>query len=70
MEKETADYLSCKYWAVIRQDESQLKAKLIIVIWSFKRKRLPNRTLLKHKVRLHMRSGQQVWRRITGKPMH
>jgi hypothetical protein len=37
------------------------EAKTIMAIWSFKRKRFPDRTLNKHKARLCAHGGQQTW---------
>jgi len=61
IEKEIADHSSRNHWSVMRTSELPPKAKIIMAIWSFKRKRLPNGTLLKHKARLCAHGGQQVW---------
>ena len=58
MEKEIADHSSRNHWSVMRTSELPPKAKIIMAIWSFKRKRLPDGTLLKHKARLCAHSGQ------------
>ena len=46
---------------VIYLSELPKEEKLIIVIWSFKRKQSPDGMLLKYKARLCTHSRQQMW---------
>ena len=49
------------YWETHRRDEIPEGMKSIMSIWVFKRKRLLDGTLVKHKVRMCAHSGQQQW---------
>ena len=49
MEKEINDHEERNHWHVVHRDTLPAKAKPIKAIWSFKRKRAPDGSLLKHK---------------------
>ncbi|KAL7524874.1 hypothetical protein ACHAXR_002639, partial [Thalassiosira sp. AJA248-18] len=49
MEKEIDDHESRGHWHIVHRDTLPAKAKPIKAIWSFKRKRAPDGSLLKHK---------------------
>ena len=61
MEKEIKDHESCGHWSIVERSTLPDKAKPIKAIWSFKRKRRPDGTLLKHKARLCAHGGMQQW---------
>ena len=52
MEKEIHDHASRGHWSIVEQSTLPDNAKPVKAIWSFKRKRRPDGTLLKHKARL------------------
>ena len=59
MLKEIEDHQERKYWKAV--DRSTIgNAKVIQAIWSFKRKRRPDGTLIKHKARLCAHGGMQT----------
>ena len=60
MEKEIEVHSSRKHWKVKRTSDMPKGAKVIMEMWSFKRKRLPDGTFLKHKARLCAHGGQQM----------
>jgi len=49
------------HWELCPRSEVPKDMKTIQSVWSFKRKRLPDGTLLKHKARLCAHGGQQQW---------
>ena len=59
MEKEVNDLNSTGVWKLVRKSEMPKDAKLIRLIWSFKRKRNPLGQLIKHKARLCVHGGMQ-----------
>ena len=61
MEKEIEDHESRKHWSIVKRSSLPKDAKPIKAIWSFKRKRRPDGTLLKHKARLCAHGGMQQW---------
>ena len=61
MEKEINDHESRSHWAVVHRDTLPTKARPIKAIWSFKRKRAPDGSLLKHKARMCAHGGMQQW---------
>ena len=61
MEKEINDHESRTHWHVVHRDTLPAKAKPIKAIWSFKRKRAPDGSLLKHKARMCAHGGMQQW---------
>ena len=62
MQKEVDDHVSRNHWSLIRRDSvPDTSSKPILSIWSFKRKRAPDGTLLKHKARLCAHGGMQKW---------
>ena len=61
MEKEINDHEERNHWHVVHRDTLPAKAKPIMAIWSFKRKRAPDGSLLKHKARMCAHGGMQQW---------
>jgi len=61
MEKEVLAHESRNHWTVVNRSSLPSGAKPIKAIWSFKRKRRPDGTLLKHKARLCAHGGMQQW---------
>ena len=61
MEKEVLDHESREHWIIVHRDSLPAKARPIKAIWSFKRKRKPDGSLLKHKARLCAHGGMQQW---------
>ncbi len=61
MEKELDDHHNNKHWKLILRSEIKDGIKPIKAIWSFKRKRRPDGSLLKHKARLCAHGGMQVY---------
>ena len=61
MEKEVDDHESREHWSIVRRNTLPKDAKPIKAIWSFKRKRRPDGSLLKHKARLCAHGGMQRW---------
>ena len=61
MEKEVDDHESRNHWSIVERSTLPDNAKPIKAIWSFKRKRRPDGTLLKHKARLCAHGGMQQW---------
>ena len=60
MQKEVDDHVSRNHWTLIPRSNMPSSSKPILSIWSFKRKRAPNGTLLKHKARLCAHGGMQT----------
>jgi hypothetical protein len=61
MEKGINDHESRNHWYIVHRDTLPAKAKPIKAIWSFKRKRAPDGSLLKHKARMCAHGGMQQW---------
>jgi len=61
MQKEVADHESRDHWTIVPCSTVPKTAKPIQAIWSFKRKRRPDGTLVKHKARLCAHGGMQQW---------
>ena len=61
MEKEIDDHVRREHWEIIPRSMMPQDMKTIMSIWSFKRKRLPDGTLNKHKARLCAHGGMQQW---------
>ena len=59
MIKELNDHHTNKHWRLVKR-ETIGKAKTVKAIWSFKRKRRPDGSLLKHKARLNAHGGMQI----------
>jgi hypothetical protein len=59
MVKELEDHHHRGHWSVVRRNQIG-KAKTIKTIWSFKRKRRPDGSIIKHKARLCAHGGMQV----------
>ena len=59
MVKELEDHKRNKHWKLVRRDEIG-NAPTIKAIWSFKRKRRPDGSLLKYKARLCAHGGMQI----------
>ena len=55
------DHKTCDHWDIVRRSSIPAGVKTIQAIWSFKRKRYPDGTLNKHKVRLCAHGGMQQW---------
>jgi hypothetical protein len=61
MEKEIDDHESRGHWHIVHRDTLPSKVRPIKAIWSFKRKRAPDGSLLKHKARMCAHGGMQQW---------
>jgi Reverse transcriptase (RNA-dependent DNA polymerase). len=62
MLKEIEDHESHGHWTMIKRGAMPINAKTILSIWSFKRKRHPDRRLNKHtKARICAHGGMQKW---------
>ncbi|KAL7531887.1 hypothetical protein ACHAXR_006610 [Thalassiosira sp. AJA248-18] len=61
LEKEINDHESRGHWSIVHRDTLPKTAKLIKAIWSIKRKRAPDGSLLKHKARMCAHGGMQQW---------
>jgi hypothetical protein len=61
MEKEISDHSRREHWEIIPRSLMPDDMKTIMSIWSFKRKRLPDGQLSKHKARLCAHGGMQQW---------
>ena len=60
MYKEIMDHHNRDHWKIVNR-HSVGNPKTILAIWSFKRKRLPNGVISKHKARLCAHGGIQQW---------
>ena len=61
MENEIKDHEQRGHWTIVDKTSLPKNAKPIKAIWSFKRKRRPDGSLLKHKARLCAHGGMQQW---------
>ena len=61
MIKEIDDHQSRGHWELVERVHLPKGAKTILSVWAFKRKRLPDGTILKHKARLNAHGGMQRW---------
>jgi hypothetical protein len=61
MQKEVIDHEKNEHWELVSRSEIPPATKTILAIWSFKRKRFPDRRLQKHKARLCAHGGMQKW---------
>jgi len=61
MIKEVDDHESRDHWEVVQRTSMPKGAKTILSVWAFKRKRLPDGTILKHKARLNAHGGMHRW---------
>ena len=61
MEKEIEVHETQKHWDLVKRESIPKGMKTIMSIWSFKQKRLPDGTLLKHKAQICAHCGQQKW---------
>ena len=61
MQKEVADHELRDHWTIVPCSTVPKTAKPIQAIWSLKRKRRPDGTLVKHKARLCAHGGMQQW---------
>ncbi len=61
MEIELDDHETRNHWTLMLQKDMPTEAKIIMAIWSFKRKHYPDGLLNKHRARLCAHSGQQIW---------
>ena len=59
MKKEVSDLKEAKVYDLMPLSEKPKDRKLIKFTWSFKRKRTPLGTLIKHKARLRAHGGMQ-----------
>ena len=70
MKKEVDALTKDKVWRIEPRKNIPEHAKLIRLIWSFKRKRNPMGELMKHKARLFVHGGMQQKVQTTGTHMH
>ena len=61
MQVEVDAHQTREHWEIIPRSQMPSDMKTILAIWSFKRKRLPDGTLNKHKARLCAHGGMQQW---------
>ena len=61
MQVEVDAHQSREHWEIIERSKMPKDMKTIMAIWSFKRKRMPDGTLNKHKARLCAHGGMQQW---------
>ena len=61
MLKEVNDHETRKHWICVSRSAIPQGTKTILAIWSFKRKRLPDGTIVKWKARLCCHGGMQKW---------
>jgi hypothetical protein len=61
MQVEVDAHQTREHWEIIPRSQMPKEMKTIMAIWSFKRKRLPDGTLNKHKARLCAHGGMQQW---------
>jgi hypothetical protein len=61
MQKEVADHELRNNWSIVHCSTVPKTANQIQAIWSFKHKRRPDGTLVKHKARLCAHGGIQQW---------
>ena len=61
MIKEVDDHKNMNHWTIMNPRDMPTDAKTIMANWSFKRKRVPDGTLNKHKAHLCAHSGMQTW---------
>ena len=59
MEVKLADCKFCNHWTLMEGKDLPVGTKMIMAIWSFKRKQFPDGTLNKHKAQLCAHGGQQ-----------
>jgi len=60
MMKEIEDLNKAQVWELEEHDKIRRDKKIIKAIWSFKCKRLPDGTYLKHKAQLCAHGGMQI----------
>ena len=58
---ELDDHESRNHWTLMPRSQILSQAKIILSIWSFKRKRFPDGRIMKHKARLCAHGGMQRW---------
>ena len=61
MLKEVSDHETWKHWVCVHWSVMPEGTKTTLAIWSFKRKRLPDGTIVKWKARLSCHGGMQKW---------
>ena len=61
MVKEIDEHESRRHWELVERIKLPKGAKTILSVWAFKRKRLPDGTILKHKAHLNAHGGMQKW---------
>ena len=61
MIKEIQEHESRGHWELVKRSALPKGSKTILSVWAFKRKRLPDGTILKHKARLNAHGGMQRW---------
>ena len=61
MLKEVSDHETRKHWVFVPWSEMPEGTKTILAIWSFKRKQLPDGTIVKWKACLCCHGGMQKW---------
>ena len=65
---EIEDHETREHWVTYKREEIPKGHKTIMAIWSFKRKRFPDGTIMKYKARLCAHGGMQQWGIAIGKP--
>ena len=61
MKVEIEDHEQRDHWHLFDRSKIPKGHKSILAIWSFKRKRLPGRTITKYKARICAHGGMQQW---------
>ena len=61
MMKEIVDHEQRKHWSIMRREDIPIGSKIILAIWSFKRKRFPDSRIHKYKAMICAHGGMQIW---------
>ena len=61
MVKKIKDHEEGDHWELFKRSKMPPCTKTILSVWAFKRKRLPDGTIAKHKARLNAHGGMQRW---------
>jgi hypothetical protein len=60
--KEVNGHVNNKYWTLVKQKDVQKKAQVVPYVWAMRRKRdLTTNEVIKHKARLNLHGGKQVY---------
>jgi hypothetical protein len=69
--KEVNGHVNNKHWTLVKQKDVPKEAQVEPSVWAMRRKRdLTINKVIKHKARLNLHGGKQVYGMITSKHMH